>query len=267
MVSEEGGGIFFMNFLQLPERMKGKRTYGLTSVMDLGTPSKELENILQEYGDFIDIAKFGIGTAYITPNLRKKVDLYKRHDIEPYFGGTLFEKCYYQRKISQFITTLKDLGIEWIEISTGTVDIPLEERLRLVSKLKKDFNIIAEVGSKNIEKELAISEWKNEIKLLLNYGCEYVITEGRESGTAGIYAKNGQIKMGLIDELLNDIDERKIIFEAPSPKQQMYFINKIGPNVNLGNVKLEQVLILETQRHGLRCETFFMDEKNANYIN
>jgi phosphosulfolactate synthase len=248
-----------MNFLELPERVKGKRKYGLTSIMDLGIPSRELENFLYEYGEFIDIAKFGIGTAYIAPNIKHKIALYKKYDIEPYFGGTFFEKCYYQGKMPQFINTLSELGIEWIEVSTGTVDIPLQERLDIVSELKGDFRIIAEVGSKDTSREMSISNWKSEISLLLDRGCEYVITEGRGSGTAGIYNQNGQVDMELIDQLLQDLDEKKVIFEAPTPKHQMYFINKVGPNVNLGNVKLEEVLILETQRHGLRCETFFMD--------
>src|SRR5690625_3135272 len=248
-----------MNFLQLPERIQGKRVYGLTSVIDLGITSIELEHMLNDYGEFIDFAKFGIGTAYISPNLKRKIETYKRFGIEPYFGGTLFEKSYYQGKMNPFITNLKKLGIEWVEISTGTIDIPLDERLRLVSDLRKDFRIIAEVGSKSIENGLVIAEWKNEINQLLNHGCDYVITEGRESGSAGIYEQNGQVNKKLIDELISNIDEQKVIFEAPTPKHQMYFINKIGPNVNLGNIKLEEVLILETQRHGLRCETFFMD--------
>jgi phosphosulfolactate synthase len=248
-----------MNFLELPKRVNGKRTYGLTSIMDLGIPTRDLENMLHDYGDFIDIAKFGIGTAYIAPNIKDKINLYKQYGIAPYFGGTFFEKCYYQKKLPQFIAILDELGIEWVEISTGTVDIPLAERLRLVAELKREFRVVAEVGSKDIEKEMSIREWKEEIRLLLDQGCEYVITEGRESGTAGIYQQNGQVKAALIDQLLEDIDDKRIIFEAPTPKHQMYFINKIGPNVNLGNVKLEEILILETQRHGLRCETFFMD--------
>src|SRR5690625_5159844 len=214
------GGLCFMDFLQVPKRIKGKRTYGLTSIIDLGITSRELENILNEYGEFIDIAKFGIGTAYITPNLKQKIDLYKQYGIEPYFGGTFFEKCYYQGKMPQLINSLRELGIEWIEVSTGTIDIELDERVRLVSELKQEYRIIAEVGYKNIDREMAITEWKNEINLLLNSGCEYVITEGRESGTAGIYQQNGQINMELIDELLVDIDDKKVIFEAPTPERK-----------------------------------------------
>ncbi|MCM3729936.1 phosphosulfolactate synthase [Neobacillus cucumis] len=248
-----------MNFLTLPERTSGNRTYGLTSVIDFGTPIGELKNILSDYGNIIDIAKIGIGSAYVTPNLQEKVNLYKEYQIKPYCGGTLFEKCYYQNKIPEYLAYLSSLGINWLEISNGTLDIPLQERLKLISQIKDEFHVIAEVGSKDSNNEMPISDWKKEIQLLLNAGCEYVITEGRDSGTSGIYEKCGTVKSNLVHELLKDLDTRKIIFEAPSAKHQMYFIKEIGPNVNLGNVKLQDVLVLESQRRGLRSETFFLE--------
>jgi phosphosulfolactate synthase len=255
-----------MDFLILPERTSGNRTYGLTSVIDFGTPIGELRHILSDYGHLIDIAKIGIGTAYVTPNLKKKIELYKEHQIKPYCGGTLFEKCFYQNKIPEYLTHLRDLGIEWIEISNGTLDISLEERLQLISQIKEEFHVIAEVGSKDSTKEVDISEWKQEINLLLNAGCDYVITEGRDSGTSGIYETSGTIKSDLIQELVKDIDSKKIIFEAPTAKQQMYFIREIGPNVNLGNVKLQDVLVLETQRRALRSETFYVEEDECKLL-
>ncbi|GIN58502.1 phosphosulfolactate synthase [Lederbergia ruris] len=255
-----------MNFLTLPERTSGRRTYGLTSVIDLGTPIRELENILSDYSHIIDIAKLGVGSAYVTPNIKKKIEVYKEYGVKPYLGGTLFEKCYYQNKIPEYRTYLQDLGIEWVEVSNGTLDIPLDERLTAISQLKRDFHVIAEVGSKDSDKEMPISEWKEEIKVLLEAGCEYVITEGRDSGSVGIYEKNGNIKSDLVHEVMKDVDEQKIIFEAPTPKQQMYFIKEMGPNVNLGNVKLNDVLVLEAQRCGLRSETFYLGERECRLL-
>ncbi|WP_077211258.1 phosphosulfolactate synthase [Bacillus dakarensis] len=249
-----------MDFLKLPQRTTGDRTFGLTSIIDFGTPIGELTNILEDYHPFIDIAKIGIGSAYITPNLQKKIDLYKAYNIKPYCGGTLFEKCYSQNKIPEFLQCLRNLGIQWVEVSNGTIEIPLVQRLDLIQKIKKDFNVIAEVGSKDGDKELSISQWKKEMQLLLEAGSEYVITEGRDSGSAGIYSSNGAVKSNLIRELIKDIDHKRIIFEAPTPKHQMYFINEIGANVNLGNVKLNDVLVLEAQRCGLRSETFFLED-------
>lgn len=252
-----------MEFLSLPERTSGKRTYGITSIADFGTPTRELENILADFGQFIDIAKLGVGSAYITPNIKEKINLYKQYEIDVYCGGTLFEKCFEQNKIVEYVSYLKGLGIHWIEISNGTIDIPLQERLCLIQELKEEFNVIAEVGSKDANKEMSVFDWKMEIEQLLEAGCDYVITEGRDSGTSGIYEKSGDIKSDLIHELLKEIDSKKIIFEAPLPKHQMYFINEIGPNVNLGNVKPADVLVLEAQRCGLRCETFHVEAREC----
>jgi phosphosulfolactate synthase len=249
-----------MDFLEIPKRTKEKRTYGLTSIIDLGISIGELKHVLDDYHLLFDIAKIGMGSAYVTPNLKQKVDIYKEFQIKPYFGGTLFEKCYLQGKIKEYLTSLQDLGIEWIEISNGTLNISLSKRLKLISEIKKDFHVIAEVGSKDPNEEVCISDWKEEITLLLEAGSEYVITEGRDSGTSGIYQKNGNLKSDLISGLLRDIDSKKLIFEAPTAKHQMYFINEIGPNVNLGNVKLQDVLTLESQRCGLRSETFYLEE-------
>ncbi|WP_062356795.1 phosphosulfolactate synthase [Bacillus kwashiorkori] len=252
-----------MEFLNLPKRTKKKRTYGLTSIVDFGTSVGELKNILKDYSDFIDIAKLGIGTAYLTPNLNEKISLYKSYNIIPYCGGTLFEKCYYENKLIKYKQFLKQLDIHWVEVSNGTLNISLEERLHIINQLKKDFHVIAEVGSKDAKKEMPIYEWKKEVQLLLDAGCDYVITEGRDSGTSGIYTTDGNVKSNLIRELITDIDYKKIIFEAPSPKQQMYFINEIGPNVNLGNVKIHDCLLLETERAGLRSETFFLEDSSC----
>jgi phosphosulfolactate synthase len=253
-----------MDFLDVPLRTQGERSYGLTSIADFGTPLGQLEAYLQDYHSYIDIAKIGIGSAYVTPNLQEKINLYKKYNVIPYCGGTLFEKCFAQGKLDEYAKSLQTLGIEWIEISNGTIDIPLHKRISLIKKLKQHFNVIAEVGSKDQDKEMPLTEWEHEINLLLAIGCKYVITEGRDSGTAGIYNRSGNVNMDLINQISQNIDVNKVIFEAPTPKQQMFFINQFGANVNLGNVKLQDVLVLESQRLGLRSETFFLGEKTWN---
>lgn len=253
-----------MDFLNVPFRTKGERSFGITSIADFGTPIGQLEQYLHDYHQYIDIAKIGIGSAYVTPNLKEKINLYKKYSVIPYCGGTLFEKCFVQDKVNEYCESLKELGIEWIEISNGTVDIPLKKRLSLIKKCNSYFNVIAEVGSKDQDNEMPLTEWEHEINLLLAAGCKYVITEGRDSGTAGIYNSSGKVNMDLINQISTNIDVTKLIFEAPTPKQQMFFINQFGANVNLGNVKIQDVLVLEAQRHGLRSETFFMGETTCN---
>ncbi|HET7628095.1 MAG TPA: phosphosulfolactate synthase [Bacillales bacterium] len=252
-----------MNFLSLPERTEKPRTFGLTSVVDFGVPIGELELLLHDHHSFIDIVKIGIGTAYVTPSLDDKLTLYKEYDIIPYFGGTLFEKSYAKGVLPEYIEYLKAHGIEWMEISNGVLDIPLEERLQLIEELKNTFHMIGEVGHKDHAKEIPIAEWIKETQALLDAGCEYVITEGRGSGTAGIYGKDGQVKMDIVTQLTNAVEISRMIFEAPTAKQQMFFINRFGTNVNLGNVDVRSALLLETQRRGLRSETFFLEEESC----
>ncbi|WP_428911427.1 phosphosulfolactate synthase [Niallia sp. Krafla_26] len=249
-----------MDFLTLPKRTNGERQYGLTSIIDLGISIGELGNILRDYHSLIDIAKIGIGSAYVTPNLKEKIQLYKEYGIKTYCGGTLFEKAYSQNKVDEYLTCIDSLGVQWVEVSNGTFPISLEDRCEMILKIKRNFHVLAEVGSKDSEEDMSLLDWKNEINQLFAVGSAYVITEGRDSGTSGIYQKNGNVRENLISELVNDLDVNRIIFEAPTPKQQMYFINEIGANVNLGNVKIHDVLQLESQRRGLRSETFYLEE-------
>lgn len=263
---KEKEAFILMKFLDVPNRTTGGRTYGITSVTDFGIPIGQLRYILEEYHPYIDVAKLGVGSAYVTPNLVDKINLYKQYGIKVYCGGTLFEKCFLHGKLKEYKEYLLEMGIEWVEISNGTLDISLEERLKLVNDFKQDFYVVGEVGSKDQLKELSSQNWVNEITSLLDSGCQYAITEGRDSGTAGLFNSNGEVKNSILVELSKAVDVKRIIFEAPTHKQQMFFINMFGPNVNLGNVRVEDVLLLEAERIGLRSETFFMEGEQTPYV-
>ncbi len=245
--------------LDLPERTSKPRKYGITSIQDVGLNVGELNQILNDYHSFIDIAKMGVGTAYLNPVLSQKLELYQEHDVNVYFGGTLFEKFYYQDKMDAFIDFLSEYGVGYIEISNGTLDIDLNKRSELIQTLGQQFNVLAEVGCKDSSVNLPPSKWMEEIETLLNAGASYVITEGRGSGTAGIYNQNGTIRTDLISDIISKMDSKRLIFETPKAKHQNYMINQVGCNVNLGNINPHDVLLLETQRRGLRNETFFLE--------
>ncbi len=244
--------------LDLPKRTSKPRTTGITSVQDTRLSTGELESILKDYADFIDIAKIGIGVAYILPNLKEKIKLYHAAGVQVYFGGTLFEKFYHQNKLDEFLKFLDSNGINMLEVSTGTVDINIEERCGLVDRLSKNYTVLSEVGSKDADAIMPPSQWIGEIKSLLDAGAKYVITEGRDSGTAGIYRPSGEIRTGLVSDIMTQVDTEKLIFEAPSSSMQMFFINQVGSNVNLGNVSPLDLAVLEAQRVGLRSETFHL---------
>lgn len=246
------------SYLQLPERTKKNRSYGINSIHDVKLTTGELKNILEDHSDLIDIAKLGVGTALVVPKLQEKIKLYQDANIDVYFGGTLFEKFYHAGALDKYKQFMDDFNIGMVEVSTGTIELSLEQRLEVIEDFKKSFTVLAEVGTKDSEAVMPPSVWLHEMKTLLEAGCKYVITEGRNSGTAGIYRSSGEIRTGLVQDLISNIDQNKIIFEAPTASSQMYFINQAGTNVNLGNVNPYDLLLLEAQRVGLRSETFFI---------
>lgn len=242
----------------LPERMQKPRINGITAIHDVGIPLGELQILLDDFHSYVDIAKFGVGTAMVTPKLMEKISIYQSFGINPYFGGTLFEKFFYLKRIDKYLKLLNDFNINIIEVSNGTIDIPLKERIAFIKSLEDNFQVIAEVGSKDPDLLMPPSVWIEEVGSFFDLGCSYVILEGRDSASAGLYRPSGELRSGLLSDILSTFGPEKIIIEAPTAQSQMLFIKMLGANVNLGNVAPRDILLLEAQRRGLRNETFFV---------
>lgn len=244
--------------LPMPPRAPRPRTAGLTIITDKGCPLGHLRDTLESYAEFLDIAKLGIGAGFIEPRLAEKVALYREFKIPVYFGGTLFEKFFHAGLLDEYRALMRDAGIGMLEVSEGSLPIPIAERCRIVGEFAKDYTVLAEVGTKDSDAESTPQTWISEIRSLLDAGARYVITEGRDSGSAGIFTKSGDLRKDLIEAIASAVPTERLIFEAPTERSQMYFINRIGPEVNLGNVAVDGLLVLEAQRRGLRYETFHL---------
>lgn len=240
----------------LPPRPEKPRDFGLTMVMDKGMSTREVENFLLIAHPYVDMVKLGFGTSYVTPNLKEKIDLYKEYGIPVYFGGTLFEAFIYQNQFDDYRKVLDKYEIDLAEVSDGSIEIPHEEKCKYIEILSKQVRVLSEVGSKDIEKIIAPYKWIEMMQAELEAGTWKLIAEARESGTVGIFRNTGEVRSGLIDEILTKIPKDKIIWEAPQKSQQVWFIKLIGANVNLGNIAPNEVIPLETLRLGLRGDTF-----------
>lgn len=241
----------------IPNREAKPRTIGQTMVIDKGLTCIEAEGMAQDAGDYIDYVKLGFGTSLVTKNLEKKIAIYKNANITPYFGGTLFELFIVRNQFDEYQRFLEKYGIEMSEVSDGSMYMPTEEKLHYIKELKKNFRVISEVGSKDASVEIPTEKWVEYIKAELEAGSEKVITEARESGTIGIYKKDGSANSELIDTIVANFDINKIMWEAPNKAQQAMFIKMLGANVNLGNIATNEVVALEALRMGFRGDTFF----------
>ena len=244
------------NMSQIPERTAKPRKSGLTMVMDKGLSLGEAENFLSVAGGHADLIKLGFGTSFVTPNLRKKIELYQAHGIPVYFGGTLFEAFLIRNQLEDYMAICKDYKIDLIEVSDGSITIPHAEKCGYIEKIAKFATVLSEVGSKDAAHIIPPYKWIEQMSAELSAGSTYVIAEAREAGNVGIYRGSGEVREGLVQEILTKIPAEKILWEAPQKAQQLYFLELIGCNVNLGNIAPSEVIPLETMRIGLRSDTF-----------
>lgn len=252
--------IVVMNFnlTQIPDRNPKPRKAGITMVMDKGLSIQEAKNFMSISHPYVDIVKLGFGTAFVTPNLREKLDVYLEYNIPVYFGGTLFEAFLIRNQVDDYIAVCKDYGITHMEVSDGSITIPHAEKCGYIEKLTKHGTVLSEVGSKDAAHIIPPYKWIELMRAELNAGSSYVIAEAREAGNVGIYRGSGEVREGLVQEILTQIPEEQIIWEAPQKAQQLYFLELIGCNVNLGNIAPTEMIALEAMRIGLRGDTFHL---------
>jgi len=241
---------------QIPDRTEKPRTSGMTMVMDKGLSLRQVEDFLEVSGSYTDIVKLGWATSYVTPNLKEKLKLYREAGIPVYFGGTLFEAFIIRNQYDDYCRMLDTFQLEYAEVSDGSITIEHDLKCEYISKLSKQVTVISEVGSKDVQKIFAPYKWIQLMKAELEAGSWKVIAEARESGNVGIYRDSGEVRQGLIDEILTQIPAETIIWEAPQKAQQVWFIKLLGSNVNLGNIAPADMIPLETLRLGLRSDTF-----------
>jgi phosphosulfolactate synthase len=252
------------SFLDVPERTSKPRRSGVTSLLDGGVSLGTFRDVVESFHAFIDYIKLGWCTAALTPHLNEKIAIARSHDIECYFGGTLFEKALLQNKLSEFRHFCRNVGCDHVEISNGTIDLNNRQKGDHIRVFAENFHVFSEVGYKDPERSIKLhpAAWIAFAREDLTAGAEYVTMEARESGRSGICRPNGELRYGLIQEIiLSDLDNERLIFEAPNKTLQAYFIKELGANVNLANIDFAQVLALETLRTGLRSDTLTLFEE------
>lgn len=244
------------NLKNLPQRTAKPRESGMTMVMDKGLSLQEVENLLSVSADKVDIIKLGFGTSVVTPNLAEKIKLYQDSGIPVYFGGTLFEAFVIRGQFDDYMKLLDKFNISHAEVSDGSIEISEDEKCGYIKSMAKNFTVLSEVGSKDAEKIIPPYKWINMMQAEIDAGAWKVIAEARESGTVGIFRKSGEVRSGLVEEILTKIPQETILWEAPQKVQQVWFLKLYGHNVNLGNIAPNEVIPLETLRLGLRGDSF-----------
>ncbi len=241
----------------LPERKEKPRHSGVTMVMDKGLGLRQAQDLVETSGHLIDFIKLGFGTSMVCRQVKDKAWLYREHDIKVYVGGTLFEAFLVRDQLDEYLGYIEELGCDAVEVSDGCIRMDQEEKCRIIRQLAEDYTVVSEVGAKADDVVMAAGDWVQAMNKELEAGSSFVIGEARESGTVGIYGKDGCADEALIHEIVARVPGEKVIWEAPAKHQQTWFIRLLGADVNLGNIAPSEVAALETLRLGLRGDTFF----------
>jgi phosphosulfolactate synthase len=242
-------------FLRLPDRASPPRSSGITHVLDTGLPFAALPPVLSALTGLIDVWKFGWGTAYLDPDIEAKTELLREHDIKACSGGTLLEVAWQQGRAAACMDWAEQVGLPCLEVSNGAVRMPVADKRRLIVDAAERFEVLSEVGSKDPALAVDALAWAEEAASDVAAGASRIVTEGRESGTVGLFAADGSVREEVVEALVDAVGLRTLLFEAPAKNQQAWFIRRFGPNVNLGNIRIDNVLGLEAMRCGLRADT------------
>lgn len=248
---------------QVPDRSIKPREKGVTMVMDKGLSIREVEDMISSAGPYIDIVKLGWATSFVTPNLDEKLAVYRSAGIPVYFGGTLFEAFVVRNQFDDYRKLLDRYDLKYAEVSDGSIDMPQDLKCEFIRKLAQQVTVLSEVGSKDEAKIIPPYKWIQLMNNELEAGAWKVIGEAREAGNVGLFRASGEVRQGLVEEILTQVPSDKILWEAPQKAQQVWFVTLLGANVNLGNIAPEELIPLETIRLGLRGDTFthFLDKK------
>lgn len=251
---------------QIPERTQKPRQYGFTMAMDKGLSIREVEDFLSVCSNHVDIVKLGWATSFVTPKLEEKLQVYRDAKIPVYFGGTLFEAFIIRNQFDDYRRVLDKYGMEYAEVSDGSIELEHDKKCEYIRTLSEQVTVLSEVGSKDADKIIPPYKWIKLMQSELDAGSWKVIGEAREGGNVGLFRSTGEVRSGLVEEILTQIPFEKIIWEAPQKAQQVWFIKLLGANVNLGNIAPNEVIPLETIRLGLRGDTFlhFLNQEKEN---
>lgn len=251
------------DFLTLPERAAKPRQRGITHVLDKGMPTSELDALLQVCGPYIDIWKLGWGTAYLDPGLRDKIVLLDRHGVLACTGGTLLEVAWQQDVVADFLAWAAAVGFPCVEVSCGVVGMSPAQKRSLIEQTSDRFIVLGEIGVKDPSVEVVAPTWASAAAADLAAGATWVVTEGRESGTVGLFDPAGEVRSEVVESVVEAVGVDAAVFEAPRKDQQAWLIRRFGPDVNLGNVLPGEVLGLEALRLGLRADTLVVSESRT----
>jgi len=228
---------------------------------DPGYDPATLEGHLAQSGHLMASLKLSMACWLIADEgvTRRKVAALRAHNVPAVTGGGPFEVAAAQGQLEAYLDLCADLGVAQVECGEGftslaispaaVVKIAQSRGLRLQFELGKKHG--GALTEKNVAEDIDLGrEW-------LDAGAVELVVEARESAlNVGPFDSSGLLNHAIVDRFADVFGLERLVFEAPNKASQFAFLEHFGPDVRLGNVRLEEVLRVEIFRRGLHSDAF-----------
>ncbi|MBI2255525.1 MAG: phosphosulfolactate synthase [Proteobacteria bacterium] len=242
-------------FIRVAPRPAKPRVTGLTIMADRGMGVNRLDDLLATAGDYIDIAKMGIGAWRLLPEdlLRRKIGLYHQAGIQVFLAGDATEAAFIQGQSPRFYAAAKALGVDAVEVSSAQAIMSLADKCELIRLARAaGLAVVAEAGQKAQEDwTKSLSYVLRQIESYQDAGAWKVLIQAE-----GVSEDVDRFKSEFILGIAAKYDVENLIFQAKDASAQLWYLSAFGNVVNL-DVDDHQVLDLELLRRGIRKRGVF----------
>jgi phosphosulfolactate synthase len=232
-----------------------------TCPFDPGYDPVTVEAHLAQSGHLIATLKISMACWMVAEEAatRRKVEAAACLGIPTVAGGGPFETAVAQRALPEYLDLCADVGLTRIECGEGFTDVEHSPAEIVKEASERDLSVEFELGEKHTGRftDSQTEEYIQKGQRWLDAGAVRLVIEARESAQdVGLFSEPGQFDARQAERFADAFGLERVLFEAPNKASQFALINHFGPAVQLGNVRLEEVLRVEIYRRGLHSDAF-----------
>ncbi|MFB3886506.1 MAG: phosphosulfolactate synthase [Thermodesulfobacteriota bacterium] len=259
-------GRFLQDIFEIPKRQEKPRKKGITVVIDSGWRNARSE-LVANSAPYFDVVKSTVPCLYMDENfVRKNIEAYRNLGLDVQIAGVCFEIAALQGKEKEYLKKVKEFGINVVEIESHAAGISLAKMKSEVKRYKdQGFKVVGEVGAKwwhadwtRINRDtIDVGKVIESMSQFLEAGADYVYWEGMViRSLIGNHLENRAGQAQLL-EVARAVDRDKVVFEVWSGRGNVdrplhgWLIHHFGPDINIGNLHLQEIFNLESIRRGL----------------
>ncbi len=223
-------------------------------MVDNGLACSQVANLLDVAGEWIDLVELSEGTALVTANLQTKLNIYRTHHVPVVFGSIITRLAMAQGRLDRLRGWLRDLDVTVLMVPHVVPTLTSLERLLMIEQLACDYTVLSDfAGDASTDAVFTPARSARLVHDEMSAGATGVLI-----GYPMPLDLSGSIcdlHRHWLEGLIGCAGVDDLIFGAPDKALQVWLLEYVGREVNLGSIRTDDVISLETLRLGLRSDT------------